>query len=63
MYRQAAISGMASSMLTWITTRSISVPWAEISLRISLSKTGLAPSASRSLRLAGANSLSGNWSR
>jgi hypothetical protein len=32
-----AISGMARSMLTWITSRSISVPWLKISLRISLS--------------------------
>ncbi len=62
MYRNAAISGIASNMLTWITIRSISVPWAKISLRISLSKTGLAPSASRSLRFFGANSQSGNWS-
>ena len=37
MYRHSAISGIASTMLTWITTRSISVPWLKISLRISLS--------------------------
>ncbi len=50
-------------MLTWITTRSISVPWLKISLRSSLSSTGFVPSGIRSFRLAGANSLSGNSSR
>ncbi len=49
-------------MLNWITSRSISVPWPNSSLRISLSKIGLTPSAIRSLRFAGAKSLSGNWS-
>ena len=62
MYRQTAISGRASNMLNWITSRSMSVPWPNSSLRISLSKIGLTPSAIRSLRLAGAKSLSGNWS-
>ena len=57
------MSGIDSSMLTWITTRSISVPWLKISLRSSLSRTGLVPSGIRSVRLAGANSLSGKRSR
>ena len=35
--RQTAITNSASTMLIWITSRSISVPWAKISLRISLS--------------------------
>ncbi len=50
-------------MLTWITTRSIRVPWLKISLRSSLSRTGLVPSGIRSVRLAGAKSLSGKRSR
>ena len=42
------MSGIDSSMLTWITTRSMSVPWLKISLRSSLSRTGLVPSGIRS---------------
>ena len=47
MKSQMAISGMAKPMLIWITTRSMSVPWLKISLRISLSKTGLARSSKK----------------
>jgi len=50
----------ASAMLNWITSRSINVPWPNSSLRISLSKTGFAPSDMKSDRFGGANRLSGN---
>ena len=46
-------------MLNWITSRSISVPWPNISLRISLSKMGLMPSAMRSVALGRGEQLVG----
>ena len=57
--QQRRHSGIDSSMLTWITTRSISVPWLKISLRSSLSSTGLVPSGIRSVRLAGRTACRG----
>ena len=60
MYRQTAMINSASAMLNWITSLSINVPWPNSSLRISLSKTGFAPSDMKSDRFGGANRLSGN---
>ena len=37
MNRHTAITSSARPMLIWITSRSMSVPWLKISLRISLS--------------------------